>query len=125
MSAASGHTFSYVNKHGPPTMSRMSIDERYGRSWATHYSDSQQHLLATSTAGSGNSNSTSNAFYGVVSPSKLPDVSRSFTVSFSFSGFRASSSGRTASVCHSSESDRTERRRHLQQRHGNPWPRLL
>ena len=65
MSAASGHTFSYVNKHGPPlttaTMSRMSIDERYGRSWATHYSDSQQHLLPSSGSvggGGGGSNTT-------------------------------------------------------------------
>ena len=64
MSAASGHTFSYVNKHGPPTMSRMSIDDRYGRSWTTHYSDSQQHLLSSSS-GSGNSTNPP-TYYGMV-----------------------------------------------------------
>lgn len=97
MSAASGPTFSYVNKHGPPTMGRMSIDERYGRSWATHYSDSQTHLLST---GSGNSSGTSN-FYGMVTTNQLPYLPSSNLASpTAIAGIGSPSGGRPAGLRH-------------------------
>ncbi|UXI22607.1 AF-10 protein [Sarcoptes scabiei] len=73
MSAASGHTFSYLNKPlQTSTMSRLSMDERFGgRSW-THYSESQQHLLSSQSninngfynSQSSNNTSTNTANHG-------------------------------------------------------------